>query len=203
MRAAHRTVGGGQLVQQPLHLGLIQPHVDLDCRAAGDASGHPAAQIVQAKLCSARPRPFRESQTPAFRFRPGPLRPARLSPRWCDCRKAPNRNRNAPVHRRCAHIRFAGAAVRSSRIGISSCWRSTPPSRLLPQHFLEQNALMRDVLIDDPQAIASGRDDEAVVNLAERPKIGESSQALRRFWYLLRERAVRVGDGCGAYRCGR
>ncbi len=53
--------------------------------------------------------------------------------------------------------------------------------RLLAQHFLEQNALVRHVLIDDPQAIAPGRDDEAVVNLAERPKIGKRGQALRGF----------------------
>ena len=29
--------------------------------------------------------------------------------------------------------------------------------RLLAQHFLEQNALVRDVLVDDPQAVASRR----------------------------------------------
>ena len=38
---------------------------------------------------------------------------------------------------------------------------------------------MSHVLIDDPQAIASGGDDEALVNLAERTQIGERVQTLR------------------------
>ncbi len=65
---------------------------------------------------------------------------------------------------------------------------------LLPQDFFEQNALVRDMLVDDPKAVASGRDDEAVVNLAERPKIGERGQALRSF----RNSAAAVGHACRA-----
>jgi hypothetical protein len=49
---------------------------------------------------------------------------------------------------------------------------------LLAQHFLEQNALVRDMLVDDPKTIAPGGDDEAVVNLSERPEIGKNRQAL-------------------------
>ena len=42
------------------------------------------------------------------------------------------------------------------------------------QHLLEQNPLMRDVLIDDPQPVAPRGDDEAVVNLAQRPQIASA-----------------------------
>ncbi len=133
-----------------------------------------------------------------FDFGRAHARRARLSPRWCGCRKAPNRSRNAPVRPRCAHIRSAAPRVRSSKIGIRSCWRSTRPWRLLAQHFLEQNPLMRDVLVDDPQPVASGRDDEAVVNLAKRAKIGERGEALRSF----RDRAAIVRHACPARRTG-
>ncbi len=36
----------------------------------------------------------------------------------------------------------------------------------LRQHLFEQNALVGDVLIDDPKAVAAGGDDEAIVELA-------------------------------------
>ena len=40
------------------------------------------------------------------------------------------------------------------------------------QHLLEQNPLMSDVLVDDPQPVAARRDNKTVVNLAQRPQIG-------------------------------
>ena len=40
----------------------------------------------------------------------------------------------------------------------------------------EQNALMRHVLIDDPEPVAAGGDDETVVNLANGPKIRENGE---------------------------
>ena len=42
----------------------------------------------------------------------------------------------------------------------------------LLEDLLEEDALMRHVLIDDPQAVAAGGDDEALVNLAEGAQIG-------------------------------
>src|SRR5580693_5256442 len=47
------------------------------------------------------------------------------------------------------------------------------------------------MLVDDPQAIAPGRDDEAIVNLAQRPQIRKDGQALRSFRGM-RQWAVRV-----------
>ncbi len=46
VRAAHGVVGGCQRRQQPLHLGLIEPHVDLDGRAAGDRRRHVAPDVL-------------------------------------------------------------------------------------------------------------------------------------------------------------
>ena len=63
---------------------------------------------------------------------------------------------------------------------------------VLPQHLLEQDALVGHVLVDDPQAVAPGGDDEALVNLAERPQIGQRGQALR--W--LRQLRRGAGRAC-------
>jgi len=43
-------------------------------------------------------------------------------------------------------------------------------SRLLPKHLLKQNPFMRHMLVDDPQPIGPSRNDEAVMQLPERPK---------------------------------
>src|SRR5262249_33558804 len=61
------------------------------------------------------------------------------------------------------------------------------------KHMFEQNALMRDVLIDDPQSVAARGDDEAVVNLAERAEILERFEILC-LWYVpaREERAMRI-----------
>ncbi len=46
------------------------------------------------------------------------------------------------------------------------------------EHLLEQNTLMRHVLVDDPQPVAPGRHDEAVVDLTERPQIAQGVQVV-------------------------
>jgi hypothetical protein len=57
---------------------------------------------------------------------------------------------------------------------------------LLPQNFFEQDALVRHVLVDNPESIAACRNDKAVVNLTERrravvwPPRRRSSNARRR-----------------------
>ena len=76
------------------------------------------------------------------------------------------------------------------------------------QVLLEQDALVRDVLIDDPQAFAVHRDDETGADLAERLEIGDfvgmrercRSVAARR-----REirRPVRLGNGNGSSSANR
>ena len=55
-----------------------------------------------------------------------------------------------------------------------------PALLLLLQHLLKQDALMGHMLIDDPQAVAPGGDDEAVVNLAQGAQVRQRSQALWR-----------------------
>ena len=64
------------------------------------------------------------------------------------------------------------------------------------QHLLEQNALMRHVLVDDPQPVASGGDDEALVDLAERAQIARAPKATSRArgWHPAEtRRACRAG----------
>ena len=66
----------------------------------------------------------------------------------------------------------------------------------LGQHLLEQNSLVRHVLVDDPQPVASRGDDEAVVDLAQRPQIGERVQTfgIERLG-VGEQRPMSVGDG--------
>ena len=45
------------------------------------------------------------------------------------------------------------------------------------QHLFEQNPLMRDVLIDDPQPVTPCRYDKAVVNLAQRAQVAEDLES--------------------------
>jgi len=56
----------------------------------------------------------------------------------------------------------------------------------LLHHLLEEDALVSDVLVDDPESVAAGGDDETLVDLAERAEIGEH-----------RERNFGRGNGIG------
>ena len=63
----------------------------------------------------------------------------------------------------------------------------------LLQHLLEQNALVRHVLVDDPQPVAARGDDEALVDLAQRAQVGQRRERhLGRRDGLRRKFAVRV-----------
>src|ERR1700693_341276 len=64
---------------------------------------------------------------------------------------------------------------------------------LLPQNLFEQDSLVGHMLVDDPETIAAGRDDEAVVILSQRAQVRKYRQALRSFC-AKRQRAVRVRD---------
>ena len=64
------------------------------------------------------------------------------------------------------------AALRPITSGISSRWLSVAAAGALGQHLFEQDPLVRHVLVDDPQSVASGGDDEAVVDLAQRAQVG-------------------------------
>ena len=61
--------------------------------------------------------------------------------------------------------------------GISRRCISTRPGGALLQHLLEQDALVRHVLVDDPQAVAAGGDDEALVDLPERAQVARAPTA--------------------------
>ena len=69
------------------------------------------------------------------------------------------------------------AAVSPITAGISRRCVSTAPRLARRQHLLEQNPLVRHMLVDDPQPVAPRCHDEAVVNLAQRTQIAESVQA--------------------------
>ena len=69
---------------------------------------------------------------------------------------------------------------------------------LLAKHLLKEDALVGHVLVDDPQAIASGGHDEAVMNLAERAQFGQRGQALRDLGVFGGKARVRFGHGQGA-----
>ena len=77
----------------------------------------------------------------------------------------------------------------------------------LLHHLLEQDALVRHVLVDDPQAVAAGGDDEALVDLAERAQVREHRKRhLGRRDGLGRKLAMRVQAAqqlAGRRRAGR
>jgi hypothetical protein len=71
----------------------------------------------------------------------------------------------------------------------------------LAENFFEQDALVGDVLVDDPEAIGSGGNDEAVVELADGPEVAEDFQARDGVPDELgRERSVSVGNGGTAWK---
>ena len=152
---------------------LIEPHVDLDGRAASDTRGHAAAQIVQRNFALFAFGQFQNLKHQLLDFcRPNARRRA-FHRDACDCRTVRNRNPTRSSSSAMRAYSICCAAVRSSRIGISNCWRSTRPCACCRSTCSNRMSLVRHVLVDDPETVAAGRDDEAVVNLAERPEIGK------------------------------
>jgi hypothetical protein len=68
---------------------------------------------------------------------------------------------------------FSSSAIRAYSICCAAVSEIDFALVALRQHLFEQNALMRHVLVDNPQPVASRSDDEAVVNLAKRPQVFE------------------------------
>src|SRR5262249_28421542 len=71
--------------------------------------------------------------------------------------------------------------------------RLDPAGGALLHDLFEKNALMSDVLVDDPEPVASRRDDETLVNLPERRQFGKRGE--RTLWSrdgIGRKLAVRV-----------
>ena len=60
------------------------------------------------------------------------------------------------------------AGSRSMSSGMRRRWRWTLLRFALAEDFLEEDALVGDVLIDDPEAFFVGGEDEGVAKLAER-----------------------------------
>ena len=81
MRAAHRALGRGQLGKQPFHLRVIEPHVDLDGGAAGDAGGHRTAQTFHRYFAQLA---FRDLQDLEYQFLDVAWTDAGRSPLYCN-----------------------------------------------------------------------------------------------------------------------
>ena len=126
-----------------------------------------------------------------------------LSPRWCGCRTArsriPARSSSSAMR---AYSICCAARQLDHRSGISRRCVSTRPAARWRQHLLEQNALMRHVLIDDPQSVAPRRDDEAVVDLAQRPQIRQSASSFPAIPAVRsrEQRSMRIGHSSGSRR---
>ena len=112
----------------------------------------------------------------SFSISAGRRRRARPSRRWCGGRTARSRSPRAcsSSAMRAYSICCAGGQLEHDRHQQPLLLH--PAGGLLPQHLLEQDALVRHVLVDDPEAVAAGGDDEALVDLAQR-RAGRDSAA--------------------------
>ena len=70
------------------------------------------------------------------------------------------------------------AGVRSMSSGMSRRWRWTRSTVALAQDFFEEDAFVRDVLVDDPEAVFVGGEDEGLAELAEGLEGGEGVEGV-------------------------
>jgi hypothetical protein len=178
VRASHRALSSAQFAQEPFHLAVIQSHVYLDRSAACNTGGHCAAQIRQRDLAQLALANFQDFKNQLFNV--GRANAGRRS-----------LHRNSPIPERLGLEAAARQLIGDVSVFDLLRCRQFQQYRhqemlalhsslcLLPQHLLEQNAFVRNVLIYDPEPVAGGGDDEAVVNLAQRAQVREDCQALR------------------------
>ena len=160
-------VGFGQFREQPLHFVLLQRHVDLDGRVTGDGRGDAGADLFQVqRLFFAREllEQFMQhvldgaASTPAGATFTATLRAPKGSasnPLCCS---------SSEISEKTACC--AGAS--SSTIGMSRRWLSTFCAARCFSTLLEKDALVGDVLVDDPEAIFVHGEDERIADLSER-----------------------------------
>jgi len=172
MRATHGRGSCGQRAQQPVHFRRLQAHIDLDRRAAGDGGGHRTPQIVE--------RGF--AQFPLGDFK-------NLKDHFFDIARADAGRGGLHCHRAVAEgfgIETQGVELfgntrifqllRRSQLNHQRHQQALRLDRIAStrgENLLEQNPFMGHVLIDDPESIATGSDDEAVVNLTHGAKIAQ------------------------------
>ena len=68
------------------------------------------------------------------------------------------------------------AGVSSTMMGMSRRWRFDLAAAALVENLFEQDALVGDVLIDDPEALWVDGEDEGVANLSEGLEGGEHGE---------------------------
>ncbi len=74
--------------------------------------------------------------------------------------------------------------------GINRRWDSTFSDRPLAQYFFEQNALMGDVLIDNPQSVMVDGQNERIADLPKRSQSCQQRSIVRHRFFFDRSCAV-------------
>ena len=217
MRAGHRTIGFRKFAEQPLHLVRREWRIDLDGGVTGDTGSNPRPDFFQVDLLLFALELVEELVQHAFHV--GSLhaawrglhgdgsRPERLGIEAVDAEFVADLGEDRLLCRRELDDDRHQETLRLDLCGGT-----------LPQHFFEQNTLMSDVLVDDPQTFGARGQDEAVAHLAQRSERCERSDIFRGFFGEHRRAAVvgsfgherlagETGDGNGGVgadvdRCG-
>jgi hypothetical protein len=145
----HRARSRRQRAQQPIDFFRLQPHIDLDRRAARDRRRHRPPQFVQRRFTQFALRNFQNLKEHTFDVRRADSRRRRF---YSD-RAIAKRLRLEPER-----VQFLGDAriFDLLRRAESNHQRHQQPLRFgmtlfaRRQYLLEQNSLMRHMLIDDP-----------------------------------------------------
>ncbi len=196
--AAVGAVGGvlalGEFVEEPLHLLLVQPHVDFDGGAAGDGGADVAADFVERGPAEFAFGGFENLEKDLFDVA------------GFDGRRGGGDGDSAIAEG------FAIEAAQAEFVGDLRVFELLAGGELddhrheqrllfhvaggaLAQHLFEENAFVSDVLIDDPKPIATGGEDEAFVELAEGAEIFENVERVDGVENnAIGEAAVGVGD---------
>ncbi len=160
VRAGHGVVGFRQFGEEPVHFVLLEGHVDFDGGVAGDGGGDAGCGSFPGSGIALRARFGRAVRGACARRRLRRRRRARLLRRRCGRRRARLRSRCAGVRRQISEKIACCAGDSSRTIGISRRWLSTFCRGALLQNAFEEDALVGDVLVDDPETIFVYGEDE-------------------------------------------
>ena len=177
MRAGHGVFAGGQGAQEPLDFRRFQAGVDLDGGTASDGRGDAPADFFERGGTEFGLGDFQNFEDDF------------LDIAWADA-GGRGLDGDGPMAERLGFEAVEVHFLRNTGIfkllggrelqdgGQQEALNLDVARGALPQNLLEKNALVSDVLVDDPEAIAAGGDDETVVELAERAELGKRGERI-------------------------
>src|SRR5215469_5327728 len=167
MWTAHGTVGLGQLLEQPLHFGLFERHVDFDGGVAGDRSSDLCANLLQIEGLLFALELLEDLVQHVLDFR---RRNARRCSLHRDGANAEGLDLEAVVIELVRDLRENSHLARRKldQQRYEHLLLLRPVGQTLAQDLLKEHSFVRDVLVDDPQSLRVDGEDERIANLTER-----------------------------------